>query len=150
MAGLAYAGNFGDFKIGSIAEYARIEPYVFSHFHPNTAQIAHLDYPIGAPNGPNSQTINWLLYAKRKEAFQIQIGQEWAWKGTDYGSNDTTPTSNHFKTEKSFLKDSDGNRVKMKYSLTPAISYSSSHYAISVEYSFFDRNAFCSRIMLLW
>jgi hypothetical protein len=147
MAGLAYAGNFGDFRAGSIAEYSRVEPYVYSHFHPNTAQIAHLGYPVGAPNGPNSQTINWLVYAKRKEAFQFQLGQEWAWKGTDYGSavNDTTPAIDHMKTPKHFLKD-----AKMKYSLTPAISYSTSHYAISVEYSFFDKNAFCSRAMVLW
>jgi len=147
MAGLAYAGNFGDFKAGSIAEYSRVEPYVYSHFHPNTAQVAHLGEPIGAPNGPNSQTINWLVYAKHKEAFQFQLGQEWAWKGTDYGSavNDTTPIVNHFKTEKHFLKG-----AKMKYSLLPAISYSAAHYAISVEYSLFGRNAFCSRVMWLW
>jgi hypothetical protein len=152
MAGLAYAGNFGDFKAGSIAEYSRVEPYVYSHFHPNTAQIAHLGYPIGAPDGSNSQTINWLIYAKHKEAFQFQLGQEWAWKGTDYGSavNDTTPTSNHFKTEKHFLRDEEGNRVKMKYSLMPAISYRARYYAISAEYSFFGKNAFCSRVMVLW
>jgi len=147
MAGLAYAVNFGDFKAGSIAEYSRVEPYVFSHFEKNTAQIAHLGYPIGAPNGPNSQTINWLFYAKRREAFQIQIGQEWAWKGTDYGSavNDTTPRSGHYKAEKHFLKG-----AKMEYSLTPAIAYSASHYALSVEYSLFGKSAFCSRVMLLW
>jgi len=146
MAGLGYAGIFGDFKVGSIAEYARVEPYVYSHFKPNTAQIAHLGYPIGAPNGPNSQTINWLLYAKRKDAFQIHIGQEWAWKGTDYGSaiNDTTPFV-HYKAEKYFLKG-----AKMEYSLTPAIAYSAKHYAMSVEYSLFGKSAFCSRIMLLW
>jgi hypothetical protein len=151
MAGLAYAGNFGDFRAGSIAEYSRVEPYVYSHFRPNTAQIAHLGEPIGAPNGPNSQTINWLLYAKRKEAFQFQLGQEWAWKGTDYGSavNDTTPTSDHFKTEKQFLRDPEGNSVKMKYSLTPAVAYTGSRYAISTEYSFFGKNAFCARVMFL-
>jgi len=147
MAGLSYAKNLGDFKMGSLAEYARVEPYVYSHFYPNTAQIAHLGYPIGAPNGPNSQTINWLLYAKRKETFQFQIGQEWAWKGTNHGSaiNDTTPTIGHFEKEKHFLKG-----AKMKYSLTPAISYGTSHYAISTEYSFFGKSAFCSRVMLLW
>ncbi len=147
MAGLAYAGNFGDFKAGSIAEYSRVEPYVYSHFYRNTAQIAHHGYPLGAPNGPNSQTINWLIYAKHKEAFQFQLGQEWAWKGTDHGSavNDTTPVADHMKISKHFLKG-----AKMKYSLTPVISYSASHYAISVEYSFFDKNAFCSRAMLLF
>jgi len=152
MAGLAYAGNFGNFKAGSIAEWARVEPYVYSHFHPNTAQIAHLGYPLGPPKGPNSQIINWQLYAKHKEHFQFQIGQEWAWKGTDYGSsvNDTTPTSGHFKTEKHFLRDEDGNKVKMKYRLKPAISYRASHYAINTEYSFFNGTEFCARVMMLW
>ena len=36
----------------------KVEPYVYSHFHPNTAQAAHLGVPLGAPNGPNSQTID--------------------------------------------------------------------------------------------
>lgn len=150
--GLAYAGDFGNFKAGSVAEYARVEPYVYSHFHPSTAQVEHLGQPLGAPKGPNSQTINWLLYAKHKKAFQFQIGQEWAWKGSDYGSaiNDTTPTSGHYSKEKHFLRDENGKRVKMKYSLKPAISYTASRFAISSEYSFFNDNAFCSRIMVLW
>jgi hypothetical protein len=152
MAGLAYAGNFGNLKAGSIFEYSRVEPYVYSHFRPGTAQIAHLGQPLGAPHGPNSQTINWLLYAKRKEHLHFQIGQEWSWKGTDYGSsvNDTTPTRGHYKAAKHFLRDAEGSQVKVKYRLKPAISYQASHYAISAEYSFFNGAEFCSRVMMLW
>jgi hypothetical protein len=146
MAGAEYAANFGAWKIGSIAEYARIEPYVYTHFEPHTAQIAHLNYPIGSQAGPNSKNIDWLVYAKHAKHFQMQLKQGWSWKGTDYGSavNDTTP-SGHHSTAKKFL---DG--AKMNYSLSPAIVYMSNHYAISAEYTFFDNNAFCSRAMVLW
>ncbi len=51
-------------EAGAIAEYARVEPYVYSHFHPNTAQAANLGEPLGAPNGPNSQAIDFALYAR--------------------------------------------------------------------------------------
>jgi hypothetical protein len=146
MAGVEYAGAFGAWKAGSLAEYARIEPYVYTHFIPNTAQMAHLGYPIGNQAGPNSQTISWLVYAKRAKHFQAQLKQEWFWKGNDGSDlNSQTPTVDHHSTAKHFL---DG--AKMQYSLTPAISYMSNHYAISVEYTLFDRNAFCSRLMLLW
>ncbi|GHV14041.1 hypothetical protein AGMMS49938_09500 [Fibrobacterales bacterium] len=162
MAGAAWAGDFetsaGKFKVGTLAEYARIEPYTFSHFHPYTAQVAHLGYPLGSQAGANSQTVDWVVYARRNTPFQMQVKQQWAWKGSDYGSaiNDTTPTRDHFKTEKNFLcaeTDENNNclrRAKMKYALTPAISYQSTHYAISTEYSFFSQNAFCARFMMMW
>ncbi|MCL2101417.1 MAG: capsule assembly Wzi family protein [Fibromonadales bacterium] len=146
MIGAEYAGNFGAWKVGSIAEYARIEPYVYTHFKPNTAQIAHLNYPIGSQAGPNSLAIDWLVYARNAKHFQMQLKQGWLWKGNDGGEiNEPTPTHNHHSTEKHFL---DG--AKMQYTLTPAIAYMNRHYAISAEYSFFDRNAFCARAMFLW
>jgi hypothetical protein len=146
MAGAEYAMNFGEWKMGSIAEYARIEPYVYTHFDPNTVQMAHLGYPIGSQAGPNSQNIDWLFYAKHAKHFQTQLKQSWSWKGLDGGSIDSlTPRNDHFSTPKKLL---DG--AKMNYSLTPAVIYMSNHYAISAEYTFFDKNAFCSRAMVLW
>ena len=152
MAGAAYAMNFRDWKIGGIAEYARVEPYTYSHFHPNTAQVAHLDYPLGVQSGPNSQNIDLVIYGTHAKHFTAQVKQEWSWKGSDYGSaiNDTTPTSGHYKTAKRFLRNADGSRAKMEYTLTPAVAWMSKHYAISAEYSLFDKNAFCSRIMFMW
>jgi len=145
MVGTEYAANFEWWKIGSIAEYARIEPYVYTHFKSYTAQIAHLNYPIGSQNGPNSQNIDWLVYARHAKHFQTQLKQSWSWKGHDGGNlNDETPRD-HILTSKKFL---DG--AKMNYSLTPAVAYMSGHYAISAEYTFFDKNAFCSRAMVLW
>ena len=146
MAGLEYATDFLGWKFGSLAEYTRIEPYVYTHFKPYTAQIAHLNYPIGSQAGPNSQNIDWLIYAKHAKHFQTQLKQELSWKGRDGGSIDSlTPENDHFSTPKKFL---DG--AKMNYSLTPALSYMSNLYAISAEYTFFDKNAFCLRAMVLW
>lgn len=107
-------------ETGSIAEYARVEPYVYSHFIKNTAQIAHLGYPLGNQGGPNSQTIDWTLYARLDNHIFASVRNEWFWKGTDFGSavNDTTPRANHMKIHKKYL---DG--AKMKYSLTPSVSY---------------------------
>jgi hypothetical protein len=146
MAGAEYAASFGVWKLGSIAEYARIEPYVYTHFEPHTAQIAHLNYPIGNQAGPNSKNIDWLIYARNAKHFQMQLKQSWFWKGKDGSSvNDATPTQNHYSTPKHFL---DG--AKMQYSLTPAIAYMSDRYAISTEYAFFNKNAFCARAMFMW
>jgi len=146
MAGLEYATDFLGWKVGSIAEYARIEPYVYTHFKPYTAQIAHLNYPIGNQAGPNSQNIDLLAYARHSNHFQAQLRQGFSWKGRDGGSLDSlTPENDHFSRGKKFL---DG--AKMNYSLTPAVAYMSSRYAISAEYTFFDKNAFCSRVILLY
>jgi len=146
MAGLEYATNFFGWKVGSIAEYARIEPYVYTHFKPYTAQIAHLNYPIGSQAGPNSQNIDLLAYARHAKHFQVQLRQGFSWKGKDGGSLDSlTPENDHFSKAKNFL---DG--AKMNYSLTPALAYMSNRYAISAEYTFFDKNAFCSRVILLY
>lgn len=33
------------------------------------ALLAHLNHPLGNPNGPNSQTIDWLMYARIHNVF---------------------------------------------------------------------------------
>lgn len=124
MAGLQGAHDFyfgGKLlEAGTIAEYARIEPYVYSHFTKNTAQIAHLGRPLGNQNGANSQTIDWTLYGRFDHHIFAAVRNTWLWKGTDYGSslNDTTPRVDHMKIHKDFLKG-----AKMKYSITPSLSY---------------------------
>lgn len=139
MAGLQAAHNFdvkGHFiEAGTIAEYARIEPYVYSHFTKNTAQMAHLGRPIGSQRGPNSQTIDWTLYARMDGHIFASLRNTWAWKGTDYGSaiNDTTPRVGHMKIHKDFLKG-----AKMEYSLTPALSYEGQFVSFMGEITLFN------------
>jgi len=151
MAG-AQAGK--DFNIhgytleaGTIGEYARIEPYVYSHFHPYTAQTANLGYPLGSPNGPNSQTIDWAIYGRFADKISFNLRNTWLWKGTDYGSsiNDTTPTSNHNKLPKKFL---DG--AKMKYSLTPSISYDGNYVSFLGEITLFNDEKIYTRLGFKW
>ena len=151
MAGAQIGKDFSvkghKLEAGAIAEYARIEPYVYSHFHPNTAQAAHLGVPLGAPNGPNSQTIDFAVYGRFARRINVNVRNTWLWKGTDYGSaiNDTTPTSNHFKLPKKFL---DG--AKMKYSLSPAISYDGDFVFYQLEFTLFNDEKIYTRLGVKW
>ena len=122
-------------EVGTLAEYARVEPYVYTHFVKNTAQMAHLGYPLGNQGGPNSQTIDWNVYARLDKHIFASLRNTWFWKGTDYGSavNDTTPHHDHMKLHKKFL---DG--AKMQYSLTPAISYEGQYVSFMGEITFID------------
>lgn len=139
MAGLHGAHDFffkgHRLETGTIAEYARIEPYVYSHFHKNTAQMAHLGRPIGNQNGPNSQTVDWTLYGRLDQRIFAAVRNTWYWKGTDYGSalNDTTPRVDHMKIHKKFL---DG--AKMEYSLTPSLSYEGERVSFMGELTLFN------------
>lgn len=151
MAGLQLGRDFsvGNRRIeaGAIAEYARVEPYVYSHFHANTAQAANLGEPLGAPNGPNSQTIDFALYARIAKRINVSVRNSFVWKGTDYGSaiNDTTPTSNHFKLPKKFL---DG--AEMKYSLSPAVRYSGDFFFFALECTLFHDEKVYTRLGVQW
>ena len=134
-------------EAGAIAEYARVEPYVYSHFHPNTAQAANLGAPLGAPNGPNSQTIDLAFYARIAKRVNVNIRNTWLWKGTDFGSsiNDSTPTSNHFKLPKKFI---DG--AEMKYSLSPALSYDGDYLFYALEFTLFHDRKIFTRLGVKW
>ena len=138
MAGFQAGHNFfykgHKIEAGTIFEYARVEPYVYTHFKQNTAQVAHLGYPLGNQGGPNSRTIDWNVYARLDGHIFASIRQTWFWKGTDYGSavNDTTP-NNHLKIHKKFLSGS-----KLQYSLTPAISYEGRRFSFLGELTLID------------
>jgi hypothetical protein len=134
-------------EVGTLAEYARVEPYVYSHFQKNTAQIAHLGYPLGNQGGPNSQTVDWNVHARLDNHIFMGIRQTWFWKGTDYGSalNDTTPLHNHMKIHKKFL---DG--AKMQYSLTPALSYEGQFVSFMGELTLFDDRKVYLRAGFKW
>ena len=122
-------------EAGTIFEYARVEPYVYSHFEKNTAQIAHLGFPLGNQGGPNSRTIDWNVFARLDGHIFASVRQTWFWKGTDHGSavNDTTPGSNHMKLPKHYLKG-----AKLQYMLTPAISYEGQRFSFLGELTLID------------
>ncbi len=122
-------------ETGTIFEYARVEPYVYSHFKKNTAQVAHLGFPLGNQGGPNSRTIDWNVFARLDGCIFASVRQTWFWKGTDYGSavNDTTPGSNHMKLPKKFL-----GGAKLQYMLTPAVSYEGRRFSFLGELTLID------------
>jgi hypothetical protein len=134
-------------EAGTVFEYARVEPYVYSHFVKNTAQIANLGYPLGNPGGPNSRTVDWTLYGRLDGRIFAGLHNRWFWKGTDYGSalNDTTPTHNHMKIHKKFL---DG--AEMQYSLSPALSYEGQFVSFMGELSLIDDKKVYLRAGFKW
>jgi len=151
LAGFQMGKNFTyksyGVELGLIAEYSRVEPFVYSHFKANTAQIAHLGHPLGNQAGPNSQNIDFNVYSRIQKRLQIGLHSNWHWKGTDYGSalNDTTPKSNHMNIPKKFL---DG--ASMKYTLSPSISYSGDFFFYMLELSFIGERAVFTRFGFKW
>ena len=120
---------------------------MYSHFKANTAQIAHLGYPLGNQGGPNSRTVDWNIFARLDGHIFAGVRNTWFWKGTDYGSavNDTTPHHVHMKLHKKYL---DG--AKMQYSLTPALSYEGQFVSFMGELTLFDDRKVYLRAGFKW
>lgn len=132
--------------VGTLAEYARVEPWVYTHFVKNTAQIAHLGEPLGNQGGPNSQTIDWLVYSRLNQRWQVSLRQTWFWKGTNYGSSLSDDSTKGYHADyKHFLKG-----AKMEYSLTPALSYDGQFVAFALEWTFIDDRKFYTRFGFKW
>lgn len=56
--------SFGPIRSGLIAEYSRVEPWVYTHFADYPAQASNLDRPLGNPYGPNSQVVILKVYGR--------------------------------------------------------------------------------------
>ncbi|MFA6342859.1 MAG: hypothetical protein WCX75_08375, partial [Fibrobacteraceae bacterium] len=95
---------------------------------------------------PNSQTIDWAIYSRLNGSWNASLRNTWFWKGTDYGSdiNDTTP-NNHMKIPKKFL---DG--AKMKYSLTPSLSYEGQFVSFLGEITLINDKKVYTRLGVKW
>lgn len=149
MAGVQLDKNFDILGrrlwAGTVAEYSRVEPYVYTHFVQNSAQAAHAARPVGNPNGPNSQAVDWSLYAQYNNRFRVVVHNKWLWKGTDTGSelNDVTP-GNHLKLPKHFLRG-----AKMQYIFAPYINYLVDHVSYQLGFKLFDEKE-CYGNVVLW
>lgn len=128
-------------ELGSIFEYVRVDQRVYTHYEPNEGQIANAGYPLGYQLGPNSQTIDLMLYSQFDSVFVggnffVGLRNTWSWKGNVYGSGLNTrwePGSN--QERKQFL-----GGAKMKYALTPMIAYNTSHWSCSGALTLFNEN----------
>ena len=142
LLGLQVAHNITlnqlNIEMGSILEYARLDQCVYTHYDPNQAQIANAGFPLGNQLGPNSQTIDWMLYSRFDNSlvgggFLVGLRNTWSWKGNVYGSslnNKWVPGSNK---KKEFL-----GGAKMKYALTPMVAYNTEFLKISGSLTFFN------------
>ena len=89
VAGLHYARNLSNKNIsqlGVVTEYSRVEPWVYTHYAPNTSQSANQRISLGNPLGPNSQSLTNKVYLRGGENWYISIKNDLLWKGTDLGS----------------------------------------------------------------
>lgn len=145
MAGMQVAHDFylahRKWEAGAIVEYARVEPYTYCHYDTAKAQLANLSMPLGNPNGPHSQTIDWLTYTRFSNVF-LAVRQRFYWKGTNPGSSIFDP----YKTvRKEFLKG-----VKMQYSLIPTISYEGQYVTYVGSLGFYDDPEVYFRLGFKW
>ena len=133
------------FKAGTIAEIARIEPFTYCHFDTAKAQLANLNMPLGNPNGPNSLSIDWILYGRISIADwqSVYIGwrNQWLWKGSDLGSD---ILDSYKFIRKEFIHDS-----KLQYNATPSVNYTGSFVSFTGEFTFGSDPAVYLRMMVM-
>ena len=72
---------------GAILEYARVEPWVYTHYRENTSQTLNFDQPLGNQDGPNSQSVTAKAYARGKSGWYAGLKARALWKGTGPGSS---------------------------------------------------------------
>lgn len=86
MAGAHFIRSIKGVEAGAILEYSRVEPWVYTHYDPNSAQAANQGHPLGNPLGPNSQSLIQKVYTRKKESWYASLMLEMQWKGKDLGS----------------------------------------------------------------
>lgn len=79
---------------GWIAEFCRIEPWVYTHYYPFRAQAVHRNLPLGEALGPNSMQFSMAHYSEWPW-LGLQLQSSYLFKGKDLGSSiyDSRPDS---------------------------------------------------------
>jgi hypothetical protein len=119
MAGIHWIRDFPAAKLGVVLEYARLEPWVYTHYLAGTAQTLHFDAPLGNQDGPNSQSIKARAYSHFSKGVHLSLDGKALWKGQNPGSSvldlhaDTDPST------KEFL----GKDAEFSFTITPSLSY---------------------------
>ncbi len=139
--------DINNFSNGFILEYARLEPYSYTHFFENQAQTAHQEHPLGNQLGPNSQNIIAKIYTRYKDTHYFSLKFDATWKGNDYGSNieDLTPGNHTAEDGKTFLKD-----VSPEYSLEPYFSTQWKFIKFESSFKFAKNNVFIARLSVYY
>lgn len=90
-------------NLGLIAEYSRVEPWVYTHYDSLTAQSTNGGAALGNPYGPNSQAVVVSPYYKIANHWSIGAKALWLWKGDDAGSDLQDGTEERLGVEKAGL-----------------------------------------------
>jgi hypothetical protein len=86
---------------GAIAEMARLEPWVYTHYTPGTTQSLNRGFPLGNQVGPDAWTFDLSLFADQKP-WVLGLHGRWGEKGgTDAADVQGSPPRN--STVKHFL-----------------------------------------------
>ena len=149
MLGMHTAHDFSigkrTLKAGTIAEISRVEPYTYGHYEPMQGQMANLGKPIGNPNGPNSLSVDWMLYGALPiadwQSIFVGLRNQWLWKGADLGSD----IDDKYQTvRKSFLRG-----AKLHYNATPSVNYTGKFVSFTGEFTFGSDPAVYLRMMVM-
>lgn len=139
MFGTQIAHNFivnrHKIEFGTVLEYARLDQCVYTHYEPNEGQIANAGFPLGNQLGPNSQSIDWMVYSQLNKTFFVGIQNNWSWKGNVYGSTLNNKWEPGKNKKKNFL-----GGAKMEYSMTPTIAFNSTYWGCSGSVTLFNEN----------
>jgi hypothetical protein len=110
LAGAHFIRDWPGIRSGAIAEYARVEPWVYTHYEANTSQSLNFDQPLGNQAGPNSQTLTAKAYARGRTGWYAALTGRVSWKGNSPGSSalDIHPDT---ISVKDFLEGADSPRI---------------------------------------
>ncbi len=137
-----------DIQTGLIAEYSRVEPWVYTHFTDWPSQASNLDQPLGNPLGPNNQRFTLKAYARAPFGLYTSFTIDGIWKGKDLGSNINDPyeQSLEFHTApKAFI---DG--VSPDWTYKPSLAWTWNYAAARLDLEFGNEFRAISRVMLYY
>lgn len=118
MGGLQYASSHRGLQYGAIFEFARIEPWVYTHYEPQTAQTANAGYPLGSQAGPNSLNFTLKTYARANSKWYLGLRGDLYAKGSTRGSDIADYEPDSSRISKVFLSGSDGLHLRTSLELS--------------------------------
>lgn len=90
VAGLHWTHGPAERRLGAILEYSHVEPWVYAHFVPRTAQAANVGYPLGNPFGADSRNLVAKSYFRNGGVYLAAKGTL-SWKGQGPGADLESP-----------------------------------------------------------
>jgi hypothetical protein len=143
MAGVHGIRNVAGGTAGFILEYSRIQPWVYTHFQPNTSQSSNLGYPLGNQQGPNSQSVIGKVYMRFPRGLYASTTLSMLWKGRGEGSSVSDPFKDPFEPA-GFLADGRDSRIRVN----PFVSYRLGMMTLEAEAGRFKQTDWRARLVL--